>query len=56
MEDVLKLKSNTQLRLCLGIMIIIRFNLSSMLETANIKFKNVIMGAENKAGQVNLQF
>lgn len=37
-------------------MIIICFILSSMHETANIKFKNVIMEAENKAGPVNLQF
>lgn len=56
MEDFLKLKSNTQFRLCLGIMIIICFILSCMHETANIKFKNVIMGSENKAAPVHLHF
>lgn len=56
MEDVLKLKSNSQLQLCLGIMIIICFILSSMHETANIKFKNVIMGSEKKAVLVHLHF
>lgn len=37
-------------------MIIISFIILSMHDTANIKFKNVIMWAENKAGLVNLQF